>query len=788
MISSTNTLKNLVVLIRFADHIDRTLPSISDYNILLNGPGGEGTVAPTGSVNDVFLSNSYGAFSLDSTIYPWVTVSQTEAYYADNQSGLGPKIFEAVREALDVIDSDPSIDLTDFNTDLNAGDEYIDAITVFHSGYGAEFGGVDCNGASEVQRIWSHSWFMFDGTWTSQDGSVSVSNYHINPGLWGICGSAISRIGVIAHETAHFLGLPDLYDPNGGNGIGIYCLMSDSWGFDGSQYFPPMLSAWSKLELGWVTPATLNFSGDFTLRQSWQYADVYKIELGSPSEYLLIENRQPGSYDKLLPLGGLAIWHVDDYMYLYGNSREGYPGQAGNWPANGLHYHVALLQADGKYDLEKGKNRGDYLDLFRYDYYFGVDYLYPSETSNPMIGPFPNTDSYRVGVVQRTGHFISGISATSSEMTFSFLSSSPCQFDEIYFDLTLLTDGKGNEVSWMLVETYTDLMVLSGYDYDSYTQINVNQCLPAKCYTFIIYDAGNDGLCCTYGQGGYSVRVNGLKVASGNSYGIMDRTDLQCNIPPTISPTPAPFTLAPSEMPSSAPSAEPSLSPTGWCGRGKGLLDIRIEGNGFDNDEISWSVQDIYGNTLLSNVDIVIIGGLYHIQECIILDTCYTFSTQDSIDSEILRYLYTVKLDGKILTSGSNIDGDHSTMFGRSCLQNGDTTCTNDSAADHMSMFRLELASNDGGSMYWTLIDGNKQVIQTAGPFGNCQVNTLAMCLPSEDCYELVILEITPSLHDKGLYTVLFSHEGDMIQNYTGSVNTFLNRVYLGTCYDANFG
>ena len=91
---SQSSLKNLALLIRFADHTTRVLPPPSHYKILLNGPAGPGTVAPTGSVEDVFMANSYGTFHINSTVTQWIIVSRTEAYYADGKSGLGPKIFE----------------------------------------------------------------------------------------------------------------------------------------------------------------------------------------------------------------------------------------------------------------------------------------------------------------------------------------------------------------------------------------------------------------------------------------------------------------------------------------------------------------------------------------------------------------------------------------------------------------------------------------------------------------------------------------------------------------------
>ena len=158
LMKKSSSLKNLVVLIRFSDHLERNLPDPSEYDVLMNGPGGDGTSAPSGSVNDVFLANSYGSFSLESVVYPWITVSHTEASAAGSRSGLGPSIFGAIREALDIIDGDPNFDVSVFNSDHGEGDGFIDAITIFHSGYGAEFGGSDCFGGEDVDRIWSHKW------------------------------------------------------------------------------------------------------------------------------------------------------------------------------------------------------------------------------------------------------------------------------------------------------------------------------------------------------------------------------------------------------------------------------------------------------------------------------------------------------------------------------------------------------------------------------------------------------------------------------------------------------
>ena len=127
----------------------------------------------------------------------WVTIDFTEAFCADGNSGLSTPFQTCLKNALTKVDA--QINFTKFDLD---GDNWIDAIGFLHSGYGAEFGGIDAFSTPYNNRIWSHKWELFTGIWTSAEG-VSVNNYHISPSVWGTSGSSIGRIGVIAHETGH---------------------------------------------------------------------------------------------------------------------------------------------------------------------------------------------------------------------------------------------------------------------------------------------------------------------------------------------------------------------------------------------------------------------------------------------------------------------------------------------------------------------------------------------------------------------------------------------------------
>ena len=148
-----------------------------------------------------------------STVTDWIDVPYNEAEIGDNYYGMTGKVGMAIRAALDKVKN--NITWSDFDQD---NDGEIDAIAIIHSGYGAEAAEPDCyTDLAPESRIWSHKWNL-DQDWTAPGTGTLVWKYHISPALWGSCGSNIGRIGVICHETGHFLGAPDIYDGTGGNG------------------------------------------------------------------------------------------------------------------------------------------------------------------------------------------------------------------------------------------------------------------------------------------------------------------------------------------------------------------------------------------------------------------------------------------------------------------------------------------------------------------------------------------------------------------------------------------
>ena len=84
--------------------------------------------------------------------------------------------------------------------------------------------------------------------------------------------------------------------------------------------------------------------------------------------------------------------------------------------------------------------------------------------------------------------------------------------------VTILTDEYPGETTW----TVTDIngtVVASGGPYATTATEYVEQvCVGAGCYTFTINDSFGDGICCGYGQGGYTLTSQGAVLASGGEF------------------------------------------------------------------------------------------------------------------------------------------------------------------------------------------------------------------------------------------------------------------------------
>ena len=84
--------------------------------------------------------------------------------------------------------------------------------------------------------------------------------------------------------------------------------------------------------------------------------------------------------------------------------------------------------------------------------------------------------------------------------------------------VTILTDEYPGETTW----TVTDIngtLVASGGPYATTATEYVEQvCVGAGCYTFTINDSFGDGICCGYGQGGYTLTSQGTVLASGGEF------------------------------------------------------------------------------------------------------------------------------------------------------------------------------------------------------------------------------------------------------------------------------
>ena len=256
------------------------------------------------------------------------------------------------------VEADKLLDFTSYDND---GDGFVDAYVIVHAGSGAEQTGSSGD-------IWSHKWVLPNGPYNAD--STKIYGYLTVP--------EDCKLGVCAHELGHLLfGFPDLYDVDySSEGIGDWCLMSGgSWNGNGDT--PAHPSAWCKYTQNWAPTITPTGNTPIQLPDVKANGSIVHVlpPMGDKTEYFLLENRQKTNFDKELPGAGLLIWHIDEKVT--DNTNENHP-------------KVALVQSDGRRDLEKAVNRGDDGDP-----YPGASNVFTfNNSSNPSSKMYAGTDSH----------------------------------------------------------------------------------------------------------------------------------------------------------------------------------------------------------------------------------------------------------------------------------------------------------------------------------------------------------------------------------------------------------
>ncbi|WP_340561223.1 immune inhibitor A domain-containing protein [Streptomyces sp. GSL17-111] len=234
-----------------------------------------------GSVKTYFETQSSGKYSVDGTVSDWVKVEYNEARYGNNACGQSncPTVWDAVRDGVNQWTEDQKAagkstedikaQLAEYDVwdrydhdgdgDFNEPDGYLDHFQFVHAGEDESAGG----GAQGEDAIWAHRWYAYGtdygktgpefnkaGGTEIGDTGVWVGDYTVQPENGGL--------GVFAHEYAHDLGLPDLYDTSGTgeSAVAYWSLMSSgSWlgkGEDAIGDWAGEMTAWDKLMLGWL--------------------------------------------------------------------------------------------------------------------------------------------------------------------------------------------------------------------------------------------------------------------------------------------------------------------------------------------------------------------------------------------------------------------------------------------------------------------------------------------------------------------------------------------------------
>lgn len=165
--------------------------------------------------------------------------------------------------------------------------------------------------------------------------------------------------------------------------------------------------------------------------------------------------------------------------------------------------------------------------------------IHAKHADSPISGIFGNSENK--AIYDETGN----VSEISNRNNFTTSATVSCT--EVV--VAIVFDRYASDISWK-IERENGQVVVSGSGYqNSAPDVSENVCLEDGIYTFIISDSYGDGLCCSYGQGSYTVSLNGTALVSGSSFTSSESKSFTIG---KASPPPTPLNLVGSDITSNS--------------------------------------------------------------------------------------------------------------------------------------------------------------------------------------------------------------------------------------------
>jgi M6 family metalloprotease-like protein len=200
-----------------------------------------------GAVASYYHELSYGALTVQGDAYGWYKLPYPESHYGMDCNGIDSSDCSGQDQSFQL--AQDAAALAQKDVDFSKYDYFI----FIHSGYGQESSGVK-------NDIWSVTYM--GGVYVVSK-TKSILLFSIVPELEA--GGSVPG-GVYCLEFGHDLGLPDLYNTNTGRSIlGPWELMDKgAWNGNPAGSSPAHMTAWGKIQLGYISGATLTTAQDGT--------------------------------------------------------------------------------------------------------------------------------------------------------------------------------------------------------------------------------------------------------------------------------------------------------------------------------------------------------------------------------------------------------------------------------------------------------------------------------------------------------------------------------------------